>query len=737
VKRAPNKCKKQEWNLIEWPESRVPRRRRAEGTNSHQRELPIYINRMIPFRPISSFLKNHRRSPLMDLRLGAVIVYILFISFAPMIFLAQASLRGPLSNGVASEGSITLDNPGDTWSFTASAGERIILRLASTNFTGRVELFGPGGALLGSGTSVTGASDLAIPPAGSFVVTNGGAFTVVVSAGDPGATGSYRLILAQPSKPWKVPVGHEGGPLGNGGNAGMLEVGNLDLWSFTANAGENIILRFASTRFRGQVELFGSDGASLIWNSDEGSPSDVRIPVSRSFAVTNAGTFTVVVSGRDQGATGSYQLSLAQPSKPWIVPPGKEGGPLANGVNIGTLALGGLDFWSFTARAGENIILRAASTSFRGQLELFGPDGSSLAWNFNDDTPSGTPNDVAVPYSASFAVPMSGTFTVIFSGWDPGSFGSYGLSLVQPSKPWSVPPGGEGGPLASEANSGALGLGSLDFWSFTGKAGENIILRLSSTNFTGQLELFGPDGVSLGWNGWDGIPNDVVFPKSGAFVVTNSGTFTVVASGWGPSATGPYLLRFVRVPGDFVVPAGDEGGGLPNAVVSGSIDLGDEDMWQFNACKGERFVVRLDHSTNLYPRLDLYGPDGTLLNSESGFDEILISRTATNCGTYLAVVMGGLPMSTGAYELSVPGYSGSLKLCPPQATNSEVIVTGPGGIPGAPFVLYTTTNIAVPPIVWSPFVTNRFDELGVLNATQRFDSVSPRFFRAGMPDMVP
>ena len=67
-----------------------------------------------------------------------------------------------------------------------------------------------------------------------------------------------------------------------------------------------------------------------------------------------------------QGNNGTYALSLAQFPEPFIVPPGEQGGPMTNGGNYsGTLNLGGLNMWSFTANTGDNVVLRLGSTGFQ------------------------------------------------------------------------------------------------------------------------------------------------------------------------------------------------------------------------------------------------------------------------------------------------------------------------------------------------------------------------------------
>jgi hypothetical protein len=173
------------------------------------------------------------------------------------------------------------------------------------------------------------------------------------------------------------------------------------------------------------------------------------------------------------------------------VPAGDEGGPLVNGANAtGTINLGDLDMWSFTANKGDNINLRVGTTNFDGWLQLFGPDGKLLL------TGSGAGTTDA--YIDNYTATNSGTFTVLVSSWYTVGSGTYGLHLAQVPETFIVAAGDEGGALVNGASAtGTINLGDLDIWSFTANKGDNINLRVGTTNFDGWLQLFGPDGKLL------------------------------------------------------------------------------------------------------------------------------------------------------------------------------------------------------------------------------------------------
>jgi hypothetical protein len=235
-----------------------------------------------------------------------------------------------------------------------------------------------------------------------------------------------------------------------------------------------------------------------------------------------------VASSHYAGGVGTYVLYFAQAPESFIVPPGDEGGPMVNGGNYpGTNSLGDLDMYSFSANAGDNIILRLGSVGYSGNLELFGPDGALLK------TSGGNGTDWALTYTPT----NSGNFTVVASSYYAGGVGTYVLYLDEFPEAFIVPPGDQGGPMTGDTNyTGTITLGDLDTWSFTACTGDQVSLRLNSTNFSGNIFLYGPNGTMLknvGGNGTDWSLN---------YRLTNCGTFRVLVDSFYGGGSGTYGL---------------------------------------------------------------------------------------------------------------------------------------------------------------------------------------------------
>ncbi len=145
------------------------------------------------------------------------------------------------------------------WTFTANTGDSINLRLGTTSFNGKLQLYGPNGALLVT-VGANGYTDDLI----AYTATNSGTFTVLVSAGYGDGTGTYVLHLAQIPEAFIVPAGDEGGAMT--GAQIIPERSRWAIWtcgpSRPAKATRSIC-GLKTTNFDGNLQLYGPNGALL------------------------------------------------------------------------------------------------------------------------------------------------------------------------------------------------------------------------------------------------------------------------------------------------------------------------------------------------------------------------------------------------------------------------------------------------------------------------------------------
>src|SRR5438876_1233377 len=123
--------------------------------------------------------------------------------FLPALCLNTAN-ASVLVNGANQTGIIFTNTVANSYTFAANTGDSINLRFGTTNFAGKLQLYGPNGALLDAVGGYPVKDDLI-----AYTATNSGTFTVLVSDGYGGGTGTYELHLAQMPEAFIVPAGDQ------------------------------------------------------------------------------------------------------------------------------------------------------------------------------------------------------------------------------------------------------------------------------------------------------------------------------------------------------------------------------------------------------------------------------------------------------------------------------------------------------------------------------------------------
>jgi hypothetical protein len=561
---------------------------------------------------------------------------------AMLALLAPAILPGqvPLTNGLPALGVLTATDGTDSWTFSAKPGDGIFLRVGATNFTPRIRLFDPGNALV---QDVIAGNAFARDGFLTAQATNAGTYTVLISANYAGQTGGYALYLAQAPAAFSVSSADEGGLLANGASApGTITLGDLDLWRFTANAGDGLMIRVGSPVFTPWIRLYGPDG-KLAGETTSGNT--FARDGFLTLQATNAGDYTVVVSAAYAGQTGNYTLHVAKAPGVFVVSAGEQGGPLVNGTaNPGTISLGGLQLWSFSAQAGDGLMLRMGATNVTPWIRLYGPDGKLAG-----ETISG--NAFARDGFLTLQATNAGTYTVVVSAVYAGQAGDYVLHLAQAPGAFAVSPGEQGGSLTNGiSNPGTISLGALEMWSFTARTGEGIFLRVGATNFTPWIRLYTPNGMLA-----DETKSGNSFAVDGFLTLptTNAGTYTVVVSASYAGQSGNYAITLALATEPIASSAGHPSGPLTNAfTVPETFNVGDLAVWSFVGTVGDSNALRVV-TTNFTPWIRLYGPTGALLGETTTGNSFartgLLTQTITNSGIYTVVLSATYAGQSGSF----------------------------------------------------------------------------------------
>lgn len=548
---------------------------------------------------------------------------------------------GAITNGAVTSASLALGDL-DVWSFSANAGDGLMLRMGSESLTPWIRLYGPDGALAGETTS---GNSFARDGSVSAQATNAGVYTVIASATFAGQSGPYRLHLAKSPGTFTVSPGDQGGEISNGGAyPGSLDVGDLDMWSFTANAGDNLMLRMGAQEATPWIRLYAPNGA-LVGEQISGN-AFARDGVLLAHA-TNAGTYTVVVSATHPAQHSDYTLSFAKAPGAITVVSGDQGGDLLNGATtLGSLTVGDLDVWSFSAAAGEGLMIRMGAPSLTPWLRLYDPTGSLVAEQVSGNAFA---RDGALTATATNA----GVYTLVVSATHPSQSGDYRLHLAKTATEFVVSDGDQGGELQSgSANPGVLTVGDLDLWSFEADAADGIMLRMGASSLTPWLRLYDPTGTLV-----EEETSGNAFARDGhiQYRTTSSGRYTVVVSAAYAGQEGDYSLYLAQIPRDIVVPPGDQGGSLTNGFShAATLTIGDLDVWSFIGTPGDSNVIRVA-ATNFTPWIILYGPDGTILRETTSGNAFArsgsVSLNITNAGVYTVVVSAAYAGQESAYGI--------------------------------------------------------------------------------------
>lgn len=316
-----------------------------------------------------------------------------------------------IASGETKSGSILLGEI-DTFTFSASAGDSITVAMGETTdslLDPQIDLYAPDGALVTSNWGVFGTRV-------DHRATQGGTFRAVARDLDGNDAGPYSLSLAK--VPGTQAADTEGGQITSGqSRTGSISAGDLDIYRFTASAGDRITVVMGETAdslLDPQVDLYAPDGrlAATNWGV---------FGTAVDHGATVTGTYYIVAGDLDGNDTGRYGLSLAKVPGPQASDP--EGGSIADGqTRRGTIAAGDLDVFTFSAVSGDSITLAMGETAdslLDPQIDLYAPDGTLVRSNWGV---FGT----TVDYRAT----QTGTHYAVARDLDGNDSGPYNLTLA-------------------------------------------------------------------------------------------------------------------------------------------------------------------------------------------------------------------------------------------------------------------------------------------------------------------
>lgn len=398
-----------------------------------------------------------------------------------------------------------------------------------------------------------------------------------------------------------------------------------------------------------ELELFDSDGKTLLNHDDDGGPGFAS---SLTYRPSEAKAVYLRVSGYGS-KVGTYTLESTE-----FTPGDDDHGsspddatPIAlSEVVKGNIEISGdLDWFAFETAANERYVIQTRLQTLRDStMRLLDPSGMhELA--FNDD------DDVSLASQIIWTAPQDGVYLIEVAGYQSNT-GIYSLSVehvetlvddhgdVQSNATSIVVPSTTAGNLHIE--------GDTDWFEFTAELHtvyqfETNLLSLGDST----LRLTDASGNQLAYN--DDNPDDFGLASKIMWQAPSAGTYYLEVAGFSERHTGTYELIATSN-----TAAADDHGDTPETAtaitsadpvegqLAGTRDL---DWFRFDAFAGVSYVVRTELDTLPDSVLRVYAPDGI---SELAYND--------DYGNGFASQVRFEPAETGTHYIRIDGYSGSV-----------------------------------------------------------------------------
>ena len=183
-----------------------------------------------------------------------------YVNYSQEFVIPEGDEGGALTNGDNHSGEIP-DGDVDLWTFEAEVGQTVYLRIATRSYAPSLVVYGPDGMEVGREESTSASHrerslGLEIGASGTYIVRIASRYWEY--------SGSYELRYVNYSQEFVIPEGDEGGPLTNGDNhSGEIPDGDVDLWTFEAEAGQTVYLRIATQSYAPSLVVYGPDGTEV------------------------------------------------------------------------------------------------------------------------------------------------------------------------------------------------------------------------------------------------------------------------------------------------------------------------------------------------------------------------------------------------------------------------------------------------------------------------------------------
>lgn len=528
-----------------------------------------------------------------------------------------------LSFGAAAQCTLSAAAEVDQFTFTAQAGDRLIIRASRTSGTlqPRLRLRTSQGGLVGEAASYSAIAEL-----DGVTLTADDTYTLFLDDRQGFGTGAYAVSmqrlngLAQPS-----PM-----PFGETRSATLLVGGELDAYSLSGRQGDRLFLRMSSgsSAFKPQLRLYQPDGTLVCSGYSYGNTATntqaCQLPVT--------GAYLLLANEWSEGRAGSYYLfaqRLNEPAAPTAIAPGV--------AVTGSLAMPGeADSFTVQGTVGDSMTIRMArgSGTVQPMVQLYAPDGTLVC---------GAQSFGQVTENNACLLPQTGSYTVLAYDLQEGRTGSYGLFVQRLNAPEQTSP-----LTAGMATPGQITVpGELSTFSFSGVQGAVILTRAAGgQSLSPVMTIYGPGGVVV----CSGYSFSRV-AEAGPCILPVDGAYTLLLGDFNEARTGTYTLHLQSV----TDPASARALPVGRVTVGVLATPGQLDTHTFPGYAGAKLRFRsVGTSQGINPSIRLYAPDGLPVCSATTFGT---SVETDDCllpvdGRYTLIINDFFEANIGGYTVS-------------------------------------------------------------------------------------
>jgi len=298
--------------------------------------------------------------------------------------------------------------------------------------------------------------------------------------------------------------------------------GNLDRYadrySFIGTAGQQVAIALSSSAFDTYLYLVPPSG-STVGDDDGGGGTNSRIPAgSGYYTLPVSGTYIIEVTSYSANATGSYTLTVTRNTTcTYSITPTSRSFTASAGTGTISVTAGTGCSWTAASNAGWITITSGSSGSGNGTVYY------SVAANTSTSSRTGT-------------ITVAGqTHTVTQSG-------SAGCTVTAIGVPTTV----SGSLSTTDCRSPIRGTSYYaDRYSFSGTAGQQVAITLSSSSFDTYLYLVPPSGTTQSNDDCSGT-NSRIPCGTTWYTLPVSGTYVVEVTSYNANAIGSYTLSTSR-----------------------------------------------------------------------------------------------------------------------------------------------------------------------------------------------